>query len=96
MTETMKSYYEQVEMDVDYAALNAESTAEYHEFLIRVRKLVDVRMEVKIAEPPEPLPEEEPQDIEDVTEEVKPQRSDFGLHLEEDPEDGRTQRRKQR
>ncbi len=72
MTEAMQSYFDQVLMDMDYAALNAETTREYQQFLAEVEKLVEERKSYKVEETPDVEPEE-PDDIEEVA--PPPQRA---------------------
>lgn len=68
MTETMQCYYEQVVMDLDYAALNAESGWELKQFLDAVREEVAKRVDAeKQIEESGPSIPDEPDTIEEIT-----------------------------
>lgn len=67
MTETMRSYFEQVVMDLDFAMMNADATWELDQFLEEVKTEVDRRIQEhhQVEETVTTIPDE-PANIEEV------------------------------
>jgi len=66
MTETMKNYFEQIVMDLDFAAMNADAGWEIVQFYEEVRDEVLKRIAVQTKDDSAIELPEEPKDIEEV------------------------------